>query len=1473
MKKIIFSISVLLFACAINWVKAQSNLPNDNNSFPSPSGIFLPIPAVPSYNVNPYLPDFNYTRSWVPRIPMTTLSGPWVQKTAMSTTYKNGFGASLQSITHGGLGQSDIISLNDLTPSLTKYSYIPYADVSKSTKFRMDGFIDHNNFNSNLYPYETGYHFSSSTLQVSNAIRYHHSYSPGRSFVGVSSGSVSYETFNDIYEPEEEVYMWNNMGPYGTPEVYNSYSSDQLVVQHGTADKHDPHVMNFYDKEGRLLCKKVDDGTQWLTTYYLYDDLGRIIWIVPPKAVPASISTLPYSLSSAVTDSLCYHYMYDKYSNVIEKRSPDRGGIEKTVYDRFNRPVMYQNGILQQQNKWSYTIYDAQNRVIFSGLFQDINSNSRTYWQARVLESSGSPSSSEPIINFLRHGVTATQVVPSSIINCQMDIINYYDNYNLLPAAMQGRLFKLYTSDYINSTETPFPAVSQHTNGLLVGTKTRVLDPNNNNLWINTVHFYDFEGKLIQSHTLNPWNTVGDWDINATQYNFNGKTVMEITEHNSWSGTNKYRTMVYTSYSYNYLTGNLVDVKQKVDNGIWLPISLYSYDNLNRVKEKVLGNVESQKYTYNIRGQLTGVNQGYVYDFTDSIKHTYGEILNYDHGFAHPRYDGKLAGYKYRGAGETALPRAYGYLYDRAGRLKIGDYYRRRDPNPNAPPPTFPMPDWHKGTDYTAHNMHYDKNGNMTSLSQKAMAFSGGFFSAVDMDILTYNYSPNSNRLYSVSDAVSTNYNLHDFLDGNTSGADYEYDVNGNLKKDLNKGINNIAYSYMDLPVFVNTTSGTISKLYDAAGNLLQKVVVDNVANTTNTERYWGPFVYKNNDLEYLLHEEGRSRYVSATNEFLNDFFVKDHLGNVRTVVHSEVSSGLPNRIYTSFELARSSIEDGIFDPVSPIRETKPLGTPDDLMSGKLNGQNANERIGAALLMHAMAGDRFSLSGYGYYEEEGSNNSYTMPEFMLSSLAESLTGSTGEGGEGGPVSTTINNLLTTNNYSAYDALKQNITDTTNPRCYLNFLVFDENFELLPDYCRITQLNGATNTWHLMEIMNEPVMPINGYTLIYFSNESPKDTWVDNLYITSYKGVLLEETHYYPHGLTIEAGTQGVQPKNEFLHQSKKLQQELGLELYDFHARQYDPQIGRFWGVDPMDQFPSGYTGMGNDPANQIDPTGMLSQNMGGSGAVGGANVSMGDYSNAPPSSFDNSDMMMEFGFKDMIRQHDLHYNQEGESGGGGGGTKTAADNSGDNSNNDLFSRIVSAVADFFGLTPNRGQSAQESIEYINRQRAMAQHNTNIEEGAKKLEYVPLVGTAMAATEMATARGAKETTIATGKFALAAGLEFTPMKFGKYLDNIGTLTFKRYSVYQGFDNAGIVRYVGITSRDVSVRFVEHLNAIGSGKELLRYEAIHNGSVFFRTSARIFEQRLINQYGLGINGGSLLNKVNSIAPRYWWLYGIK
>ncbi len=92
------------------------------------------------------------------------------------------------------------------------------------------------------------------------------------------------------------------------------------------------------------------------------------------------------------------------------------------------------------------------------------------------------------------------------------------------------------------------------------------------------------------------------------------------------------------------------------------------------------------------------------------------------------------------------------------------------------------------------------------------------------------------------------------------------------------------------------------------------------------------------------------------------------------------------------------------------------------------------------------------------------------------------------------------------------------------------------------------------------------------------------------------------------------------------------------------------------------------------------------------------------------------------------------------------------------------------------------------------------------------------------------------------------------------------------VYQGLDAAGTVRYVGITERAAATRFAEHAASIGTGKENLIYRVVNGAEDLSRIDARVWEQTLINQYGLGKNGGLLLNKINSIAPKNWWQYGI-
>ncbi|MDT3738620.1 MAG: polymorphic toxin-type HINT domain-containing protein [Candidatus Kapabacteria bacterium] len=90
----------------------------------------------------------------------------------------------------------------------------------------------------------------------------------------------------------------------------------------------------------------------------------------------------------------------------------------------------------------------------------------------------------------------------------------------------------------------------------------------------------------------------------------------------------------------------------------------------------------------------------------------------------------------------------------------------------------------------------------------------------------------------------------------------------------------------------------------------------------------------------------------------------------------------------------------------------------------------------------------------------------------------------------------------------------------------------------------------------------------------------------------------------------------------------------------------------------------------------------------------------------------------------------------------------------------------------------------------------------------------------------------------------------------------------YSVYRGIDASGVTKYVGITKRSPSFRFYEHVKSIGTGKELLKYDVIKGATKLTKTQARVLEQKLINNYGLE----NLLNKRNSIAPKFWSQHGI-
>ena len=91
--------------------------------------------------------------------------------------------------------------------------------------------------------------------------------------------------------------------------------------------------------------------------------------------------------------------------------------------------------------------------------------------------------------------------------------------------------------------------------------------------------------------------------------------------------------------------------------------------------------------------------------------------------------------------------------------------------------------------------------------------------------------------------------------------------------------------------------------------------------------------------------------------------------------------------------------------------------------------------------------------------------------------------------------------------------------------------------------------------------------------------------------------LVQQDGYYPFGMLMQGcgGFEAQNDPNKYLYNGKELQNEFGLEWYDYGARFYDPKIARWHAVDPkaeeMNSW-SPYNYSFNNPIKFIDPTEM-----------------------------------------------------------------------------------------------------------------------------------------------------------------------------------------------------------------------------------------------------------------------------------------
>ena len=221
-------------------------------------------------------------------------------------------------------------------------------------------------------------------------------------------------------------------------------------------------------------------------------------------------------------------------------------------------------------------------------------------------------------------------------------------------------------------------------------------------------------------------------------------------------------------------------------------------------------------------------------------------------------------------------------------------------------------------------SLSYDKMGNVQSLLRSGLLDDGSYGL---IDNLSYNY--HGNQLLKVDDAAVGPYyqGAFHFVDGADEAVEYEYDANGNLVRDLNKGIISISYDLNNQPRKIEYNDGrNVSYLYDAEGSKLSvsynltamssaqpqmpvmqssDVASANVSNGQKTIDYCGNIIY-DGDETMILNNVGYALY-DKDNTLSFHYYLKDHLGNNRVVVSEDGEIEQVNDYYPTGALMASS--------------------------------------------------------------------------------------------------------------------------------------------------------------------------------------------------------------------------------------------------------------------------------------------------------------------------------------------------------------------------------------------------------------------------------------------------------------------------------------------------------------------------------------------------------------------------------------
>ncbi|MES2827306.1 MAG: DUF6443 domain-containing protein [Bacteroidota bacterium] len=568
-----------------------------------------------------------------------SLLGLPVDSVNKKISYFDGLGRPLQTVQwQGSPSKKDIVSLMVYdVHGREATKYLPYAEQSSAdASFKSAALTNQSNYYSSSSSWDgsvvkTPYPFSKSVFEPSPLNKVLEQGAPGAAWQPAGSRTTTGRTivFIDSINVANEVLAWTvtstgaTSAAYAANKLYKTVSKDENWISGKTGTSEE-----FKDMEGRVVLKRhwLDEVTSY-STYYAYDDLGNLRYVIPP-----AVTVTSFLESDPVFSDFIYGYHYDGKRRLIEKKIPGKGW-EYMVYNKLDQLVLSQDALQASLGRWNFIKYDALARVIVTGYYSTGSSRSTLQgtldletllWEARTGSGTGYTNDAYP-------------QSPSYYYT-----INYYDDYTFY-----NNTFGSPVSPQINSPLT---------RGLLTGNRTTILGTGT---MLLSVTYYDEYGRVRQSKSENHLNGT---DVIDNTYNFAGELLTTSRSH----GTGSESLYVRNEFSYDHI-GRQKDTYQKTGqtsstatNSLVL-LSRNEYNEIGQLKKKSLHSTNSGSsfaqevsYIYNERGWLSSQSAPW---FSQSLK--YNEPIS---GVT-PQYNGNIERQEWAGS------KWYNYRYDALSKL------------------------------------------------------------------------------------------------------------------------------------------------------------------------------------------------------------------------------------------------------------------------------------------------------------------------------------------------------------------------------------------------------------------------------------------------------------------------------------------------------------------------------------------------------------------------------------------------------------------------------------------------------------------------------------------------------------------------------------------------------------------------------------------------------------------------------------